>query len=194
MKIKTNSTPERFRNRKEALMWLQSRGQISQGKFYTDCTAGHLTIYQDKSLSKFQVAEYAEKVFGFARQAPPQTALKRINRRALPSSAGLFDNGEGLTMDTKTQGAEAMENKNGIEDVDVALIFNTPDHELDDQEPGRGVIRLTAALNLTFTGEMQRMIDGFLDIPKVRVNEAITGALVELLGEEITKGGCHVQD
>ena len=67
MVMRTNSTPERFRNRKEALLWLQSRGQISQGKFYQDCAAGLLTIYQDKSLSKFQVSEYAHKIFGFAR-------------------------------------------------------------------------------------------------------------------------------
>lgn len=71
MGMNDNNTPECFKNRKEALSWLQIRGQISQGKFYQDCNEGQLTIYPDKSLSKIQVAEYAEKVFGFIRHAPP---------------------------------------------------------------------------------------------------------------------------
>jgi hypothetical protein len=79
MGMKENGTSERFCNRKEALTWLQARGQISQGKFYTDCAAGHLIIYPDKTLSKFQVAEYAEKVFGFARQQAPTKEVKKIN-------------------------------------------------------------------------------------------------------------------
>lgn len=64
-------TDDRFKNRVEALKWLQSRGQISQGKFYQDCEAGMLTIAPDKSVSKYQVMEYAEKVFGFVRQVAP---------------------------------------------------------------------------------------------------------------------------
>ncbi|MDU0458523.1 MAG: hypothetical protein RW306_07270 [Geobacteraceae bacterium] len=194
MGMKKNSTLERFKNRKEALLWLQSRGQISQGKFYTDCLAGHITIYPDKSLSKFQVAEYAEKVFGFARKEPPLQAVKRINRRTLSLSAGLFDSGQGLTMDTKTKGTEMMDNNNGIENVDVFLKFNTANHELDDHEPGRGIIRINAALNLSFTGNIQRMVAGLQDFNQERVTGAIAGALVELLGEGITKGGCHVQN
>lgn len=62
---------DRFKNRKEALAWLQSKGQISTGKFYQDCADGKITIYPDKTISKFQVAEYAERVFGFAKPATP---------------------------------------------------------------------------------------------------------------------------
>lgn len=62
---------DRFKNRKEALAWLQSKGQISTGKFYQDCADGKITIYPDKTISKFQVAEYAERHFGQYRQAPP---------------------------------------------------------------------------------------------------------------------------
>lgn len=113
MGMMQNSTPERFRNRKEALLWLQSRGQISQGKFYTDCAAGHITIHPDKSLSKFQVAEYAEKVFGFARQEPPRKAVQKINRRALSPSAGLLEGGQGLSMNASTKRADMVDNKNG---------------------------------------------------------------------------------
>jgi hypothetical protein len=63
--MRTISNPERFKNRAEALRWLQSKGNISQGKFYNDCLSGHITIHPDKSISKFQVAEYAERVFGY---------------------------------------------------------------------------------------------------------------------------------
>lgn len=68
---------DRFKNRKEALVWLQDRGQISQGKFYQDCDRGYvevdgrritLTIHPDKTISKYQIMEYAEAVFGFSRQ------------------------------------------------------------------------------------------------------------------------------
>lgn len=62
---------DRFKNRKEALTWLQSRGQISQGKFYEDCAAGLISIAPDKSVSKYQVMEYAERAFGFTRQNAP---------------------------------------------------------------------------------------------------------------------------
>lgn len=54
---------ECFRNRFEALQWMQSRGKISTGKFYQDCKAGLVTIYPDKSVSKFSVAMYAEDYF-----------------------------------------------------------------------------------------------------------------------------------
>lgn len=63
-------TTDRFKNRKEALAWLQERGQISQGKFYGDCEKGLLTIWPDKTISKYQVMEYAEQAFGQVRQTP----------------------------------------------------------------------------------------------------------------------------
>lgn len=59
---------DRFKNRKEALLWLQQRGQISTGKFYQDCADGKITIHTDKTISKYEVMQYAEKVFGFVRQ------------------------------------------------------------------------------------------------------------------------------
>lgn len=61
-------TDERFKNRKEALEWLQGRGQISQGKFYKDCESGLVTVHADKTVSKWQVMEYAEREFGQVRQ------------------------------------------------------------------------------------------------------------------------------
>lgn len=61
-------TEERFKNRKEALDWLQGRGQISQGKFYTDCADGLVMVHPDKTVSKWQVMEYAEREFGQVRQ------------------------------------------------------------------------------------------------------------------------------
>lgn len=59
---------DRFKNRKEALAWLQSRGKISQGKFYEDCAKGLITVHADKTISKWQVMEYAERHFGPVRE------------------------------------------------------------------------------------------------------------------------------
>lgn len=67
------NTNERFKNRMEALNWLQSRGQISRGKFYDDCKIGKITIYPDKTVSRASVFEYAETVFEFARKGPVLT-------------------------------------------------------------------------------------------------------------------------
>lgn len=64
------SNEERFKNRAAALAWLQSRGQISHGKFIADCAAGYPTVHADKTLSKWQVMEYAEKQFGGVRETP----------------------------------------------------------------------------------------------------------------------------
>ena len=64
-------TEDRFKNRQSALKWLQSRGQISTGKFYQDCDAGLIQIAADKTVSKYQVMEYAERIFGFTRQQAP---------------------------------------------------------------------------------------------------------------------------
>lgn len=72
---------ERFKNRSEALKWLQSRGQISTGKFYQDVEAGLLTIAADKSLSKYKVMAYAEKIFGFTRQSAPIADLSEKEAR-----------------------------------------------------------------------------------------------------------------
>ncbi len=60
---------EYFKNRQAALQWLQQRGQISRSKFYDDCNAGLIAIHPDKTLSKFEVALYAEKLFAATRQA-----------------------------------------------------------------------------------------------------------------------------
>lgn len=72
-------TEDRFKNRVEALKWLQSRGQISRGKFYDDCDAGKIPLATDKTLQKHHVMEYAEKVFGFSRQVQP--AIDRADKK-----------------------------------------------------------------------------------------------------------------
>lgn len=63
-------TDERFKNRSAALAWLQSRGKISAGKFSNDCASGYPAVHADKTLSKWQVMEYAEKTFGGVRETP----------------------------------------------------------------------------------------------------------------------------
>lgn len=73
---------DRFKNRKEALAWLHSKNiQISQGKFYQDCEAGKITVHPDKTISKFQVAEYGERLTGQYRQAPPSMDMDDKKRR-----------------------------------------------------------------------------------------------------------------
>lgn len=64
---------ERFKNQLEALKWLRTKGKISAGKFSQDCRSGEydLGIATDKTLSKFRVAEYAEKTFGTGRTLTP---------------------------------------------------------------------------------------------------------------------------
>lgn len=77
MECKDPYRRERFKNGAEALRWLQARGQISRGKFYEDCNNGHITIYPDKTVSKFDVAMYAEKHFAkFVRTAPVQPSTE----------------------------------------------------------------------------------------------------------------------
>ena len=65
-------TADRFKNRREALVWLNQRGKIAQGTFYQYCEIGHhvingrkydLTVQPDKTMSKFQVSEFAEAYF-----------------------------------------------------------------------------------------------------------------------------------
>ena len=73
-------TEDRFKNRKEALAWLQSKGQISAGKFYQDCEAGKITIAADKTVSKFQVAEYADRLFNQYKQAPKSLDMEDRKR------------------------------------------------------------------------------------------------------------------
>lgn len=73
---------DRFKNRKEALAWLHSKNiQISQGKFYQDCGAGKIIVHPDKTISKFQVAEYGERLTGQYRQAPPSMDMDDKKRR-----------------------------------------------------------------------------------------------------------------
>jgi len=58
-----SGTAERFKNRKEALIWLKDSGyKISQGKFYQDCAAGYPVVHKDGTVSKFQVLEYGQRL------------------------------------------------------------------------------------------------------------------------------------
>ena len=50
---------DKFKNAKQAWEWLQENGyKVSNGKFYGDCSKGIITVYPDKSVSKFQVLQY----------------------------------------------------------------------------------------------------------------------------------------
>lgn len=54
---------ERFKNRVQALNWLQAQGyKISQGKFYTDCKAGFPAIHKDGTVSRYQVLQYGQQL------------------------------------------------------------------------------------------------------------------------------------
>jgi len=54
---------ERFKNRKQALNWLQAQGyKVSTGKFYQDCDAGFPNIHKDGSLSRYQTMQYGQQL------------------------------------------------------------------------------------------------------------------------------------
>lgn len=54
---------EYFVNRKEAHVWLEENGfVVSSGKFYADCKKGFPAVNPDKTVSKYQVAVYGQKL------------------------------------------------------------------------------------------------------------------------------------
>lgn len=54
---------ERFASRKKALVWLNDNGmKVSTGKFYQDCDTGFPAVHADKTVSKFEVMEYGQKL------------------------------------------------------------------------------------------------------------------------------------
>ncbi len=72
-----------FKNRKKALDWLRSKGhQISQGKFYNDCDAGFPAVRMDKTVSKWQVAEYAASLGAETASSKPQSTIESEQRKA----------------------------------------------------------------------------------------------------------------
>ena len=73
---------EFFKNRQAALQWLQQRGQVSRSKFYDDCNAGLITVQPDKTISKFEVACYAEKLFAVTRQTAAGSITLSAQREA----------------------------------------------------------------------------------------------------------------
>lgn len=66
---------ERFKNRKQALNWLQSQGyKVSQGKFYQDCEAGFPAIHKDGTVSRYQAMQYGQQLDVERRSAAPTDA------------------------------------------------------------------------------------------------------------------------
>jgi len=54
---------ERFVNRKQAYDWLIAQGyKVSRGKFYNDCAAGFPRIHRDKTISRFEILQYAQQL------------------------------------------------------------------------------------------------------------------------------------
>jgi hypothetical protein len=186
MKKKSNDTPsgavldaregEWFKNRFEALQWLKSRGKISMGKFYQDCKAGFVTIYPDKTVSKFSVAMYAEKHFaGFTRQGPAH------------SSAG----------STTQKGIQPMSEKTGINAAVKVEIESGGVTAWGDQDSS-GVFTIHVRAMIDFSGsDLQEIIERLAGLNHEQVEavtaSAVTSSLVELLGPGIADGGVYVQ-
>lgn len=169
---------EYFKNRFEALQWLQSRGKISMGKFYQDCKAGLVTIYQDKTVSKFSVAMYAEKHFaGFTRKGPvhPSGESTLIKKGILPMSE-----------QSKINAAvKVVMESGGITDW-------------SDKDPS-GAYTVHARVMIDFNGpDLREIISRLSSLDAEQVEavtvSAITSLLVELLGPGIIVGGHYVQD
>jgi len=69
---------ERFKNRKEALIWLKESGyKISQGKFYQDAAAGYPVVHKDGSVSKFQIMEYGQRLDSVRKESEAVQAMAR---------------------------------------------------------------------------------------------------------------------
>lgn len=69
---------ERFKNRRQALNWLQSQGyKVSQGKFYQDCEAGFPGVYKDGTISRYQVMQYGQQLDVERRSAPDEGYIDR---------------------------------------------------------------------------------------------------------------------
>lgn len=169
---------ELFKNRFEALQWLRQKGQISQGKFYQDCAAGLVTIYPDKTVSKFSVAMYAENHFSkFVRQAPPK------------SSAGAANVQKGVAPMAEqpeiNAGVKVVMESGGITDWS------------DQDASGTFTVHVRAVVD--FKGpDLQAVVDRISSLDPDQI-EAVTAAavassLTELMGPEITLGGVYVHD
>ena len=77
---------ERFKNRVQALNWLQAQGyKVSQGKFYGDCKAGFPVVQKDGGLSRYQVLQYAQQQDVERRNSPLDTSAEEteLNLRKL---------------------------------------------------------------------------------------------------------------
>ncbi|RQW89900.1 MAG: hypothetical protein EHM79_02010 [Geobacter sp.] len=69
---------ERFKNRKQALNWLQAQGyKISQGKFYQDCEAGFPAIHKDGSVSRYQAMQYGQQLDVERRSSPEDSYVDK---------------------------------------------------------------------------------------------------------------------
>lgn len=173
---------ELFKNRFEALLWLQSRGKISMGKFYQDCKAGLVTIYPDKTVSKFSVAMYAENHFSkFVRQAPQKTLAGTKNIR------------KGVTPMTEQPTGQPEINAS----VNVTMESGGITDWSDQDASGTFTVHVRAVVD--FKGpDLQAVVDRLSSLDPEQV-EAVTAAavassLAELMGPGITEGGVYVQD
>jgi hypothetical protein len=48
-------------------------------------------------------------------------------------------------------------NKNGIKDIDVDVRFINPSYDFNKLDPGQGIIKMTAVMDISFIGDIQQM-------------------------------------
>jgi len=74
---------ERFASRKQALDWITAQGyKVSRGKFYGDCAAGFPAVHRDKTVSRFQVLQYAQQLDVERRASDPVEAFDTARNEA----------------------------------------------------------------------------------------------------------------
>jgi len=62
---------ERFKTRQEALVWINAQGyKVSRGKFFGDCKKGFPGVHKDKTVSRYQVMQYAQQLNAELRSSP----------------------------------------------------------------------------------------------------------------------------
>lgn len=155
---------ERFANRKQALNWLQAQGyKVGQDKFYKDCKAGFPQIHRDKTISRFQVLQYAQQL-DVDRRSSPLTDLS-AQREDAETRKAIAD-----AQKAEIQAAQLQRelDKNWISRTDSDLEVCTWSALVRDSLAHRISQSLPALIHAT-GGQIERLADG-----QAIIDQAIT--------------------
>jgi hypothetical protein len=78
-------------------------------------------------------------------------------------------------------------------DLHISLTLEPGGIVTTGPDESTGTMTLYAYARLDFTGIIPEMAGTLSEITQEQIAGALAGAMVDLLGEEIVEGGCHVQ-